>query len=98
MNGPEWNFHDMPAVEMPTTTEIAARKRVLAQASRRAKREEADQILINDLRFQLTRAEDMAECKITELANFQQGAEDASCAQSEKGHTDRQLGTRDPRT
>ena len=49
---------------------------MLAQASRRTRREEADQILINDLRRQLERAEDLAECKITELANFHQGAED----------------------
>jgi hypothetical protein len=75
VNGPEWNFHVIPTVEI-TTTEVAARKRVLAQASRRAKREEADQALIDDLRNQLERAEHMAECKITELANFHQGAED----------------------
>ena len=75
VNGPEWNFHVIPTVEI-STTEIAARKRVLAQASRRVKRAEADQILINDLHHQLSRAEHMAECKITELANFHQGAED----------------------
>ena len=49
---------------------------MLAQASRRTKRQEADQILIDDLRRQLERAEDLAEGKITELANFHQGAED----------------------
>ena len=53
VNGPEYDFHVMPTVEMPTMTEVAERKRVLAQASRRAKREEADQTLINDLRRQL---------------------------------------------
>ena len=66
----------MPTVEMPTRTEVAERKRVLAQANRRVKRAEADQALIDDLHHQLSRAEHMAECKITELANFHQGAED----------------------
>ena len=75
VNGPEWDFHVIPTVEI-TTTEIADRKRVLAQASRRVKRQEADQALINDLHHQLERAEHMAECKITELVNFHQGAED----------------------
>ena len=49
---------------------------MLAQAGRRVKRTEADQALIDDLHHQLSRAEHMAECKITELANFHQGAED----------------------
>ena len=75
VNGPLWDSHVIPTVEI-TTTEVADRRRVLAQASRRAKRNEADQALINDLRGQLERAEHMAECKITELANFHQGAED----------------------
>ncbi len=59
-----------------TTTEIAERRRVIAQASRRTKRQEEDQILISDLRRQLERAEDLAEGKIKELANFHRGAED----------------------
>ena len=61
---------------MPTTMEMNERRRVLAQASRRTKRQEEDQILINDLRRQLERAEDLAEGEIRELANFHQGAED----------------------
>ena len=76
VNGPEYDAHVIPTVEMPTTTEINERKRVIAQASRRTKRQEEDQLLINDLRRQLERAEDMAEAKIRELANFHQGAED----------------------
>ena len=76
VNGPEWDFHVMPTVEMPTATETAARKRVIAQARRRVQRQEADQILINDLQDQLERAERLAECKTTELANFHQGAAD----------------------
>ena len=75
VNGPERDFHVIPTVEI-TTTEVADRRRELAQARRRAKRNEADQALINDLRGQLERAEHMAECKITELANFHQGVED----------------------
>ena len=94
VNGPLWDSHVIPTIE-ETTTEIADRRRMLKQASRRIKRS-VD--LIQDLRDQLERAEHMAECKITELANFHQGAEDASRAQSTKGHTGRQLGTQDPRT
>ena len=32
--------------------------------------------MINDLRRQLERAQDMAECKSNELANFHEGAQD----------------------
>ncbi len=74
VNGPEYDSHVIPTVEMPTTTEINERRRVLAQASRRAKRQEEDQLLINDLRRQLERAGDLAEAKIKEVANFHQGA------------------------
>ena len=77
VNGPLWASHVIPTVEI-TTTEVAERRRVLAQASRRAKRNEADQALIDDLRRQLERAEHMAESKIIELANFHQGACDTA--------------------
>ena len=49
---------------------------MLAQASRRVKRNEEDQALIHALRNKLERAQDMAECKSNELANFYEGAQD----------------------
>ena len=82
VNGPLYDSHVIRTIEAPTATEINERRRVLAQASRRVKRQEEDQLLINDLRRQLERAEDLAEAKIREVANFHQGAEEIRRAQA----------------
>ena len=67
--------HVISTVEQ-STTEIADRRRVLAQSSRRVKRNEEDQALIHDLRNQLERSQEMADAKSNELANFHEVAED----------------------
>jgi hypothetical protein len=49
VNGPLYDSHVIRTIEAPTAMESNERRRVLAQASRRVKRQEEDQLLINDL-------------------------------------------------
>ena len=73
MNGPLFDA-GLDRIEPEDAEEVATRKRLIAQASRRAIRAKDDQTLITALANQVDKECDRAERLATELANYQEAS------------------------
>ena len=73
MNGPLFDA-GLDRIEPEDAEEVATRKRLIAQASRRAVRAKDDQTLITALANQVDKECDTAERLATELANYQEAS------------------------
>ena len=86
MNGPIWSLAIVD-IEPESTDDALARKRVIAQASRRVKRSEEDQVLITELSRQVDAQYNRAEATAKELAEYHEADREIAKAQKVSRHT-----------